>query len=103
MNEILFERGTKRTCQSCASRFYDLARLPIVCPKCGADYIEIVRPVTPPYQRRGRGVFGQNHPSPPIEAAEAEAPEAEETETEGEEPELDGEAELEETEETTEE
>ena len=25
-------RGTKRTCQACEVRFYDLARSPIVCP-----------------------------------------------------------------------
>lgn len=29
------EWGVKRTCQSCAARFYDLKRAPIVCPKCG--------------------------------------------------------------------
>ncbi len=29
-------RGTKRVCQSCEVRFYDLARDPIVCPACGA-------------------------------------------------------------------
>ncbi len=30
------ERGTKRTCQNpeCGSRFYDLSRVPIVCPIC---------------------------------------------------------------------
>jgi uncharacterized protein (TIGR02300 family) len=28
-------RGTKRVCQSCEVRFYDLARDPIVCPACG--------------------------------------------------------------------
>ena len=32
------EWGTKRLCSSCGSRFYDLARTPIVCPKCGAAY-----------------------------------------------------------------
>ena len=26
--------GTKRTCQSCGAKFYDLRRDPIVCPKC---------------------------------------------------------------------
>ncbi|MGL4395520.1 MAG: TIGR02300 family protein [Hyphomicrobium sp.] len=31
-------RGTKRTCQSCGDRFYDLERTPIVCPLCGAGY-----------------------------------------------------------------
>ncbi len=31
-------RGTKRTCQSCGARFYDLNRDPIICPICGAEY-----------------------------------------------------------------
>ncbi len=29
--------GTKRVCVSCANRFYDLARTPPVCPKCGTE------------------------------------------------------------------
>jgi uncharacterized protein (TIGR02300 family) len=33
------ELGTKRTCPSCASRFYDLLKNPIVCPKCGVSFI----------------------------------------------------------------
>jgi uncharacterized protein (TIGR02300 family) len=32
-------RGTKRVCQACAARFYDLSREPIVCPSCGAHYL----------------------------------------------------------------
>ena len=32
------EWGVKRQCNSCGSRFYDLNRTPIVCPKCGAAY-----------------------------------------------------------------
>lgn len=31
------ERGTKRACQECEVRFYDLARDPMVCPACGAQ------------------------------------------------------------------
>jgi len=31
-------RGTKRVCQSCGARFYDLNRSPIVCPVCQAVY-----------------------------------------------------------------
>lgn len=31
-------RGTKRTCQSCGARFYDLNRDPIICPVCGAEF-----------------------------------------------------------------
>jgi uncharacterized protein (TIGR02300 family) len=30
-------RGTKRTCQACGVRFYDLLRDPIVCPACGVQ------------------------------------------------------------------
>ncbi len=32
------ERGTKRVCQSCGSKFYDLSRDPIVCPICQTVY-----------------------------------------------------------------
>ncbi len=32
------EWGTKRICQSCGTRFYDLGRTPIVCPSCGAVF-----------------------------------------------------------------
>jgi uncharacterized protein (TIGR02300 family) len=31
-------RGTKRVCQSCGSKFYDLNRDPATCPICGAEY-----------------------------------------------------------------
>ena len=37
-------RGTKRVCQACEVRFYDLAREPIVCPSCGAGYKPVVQP-----------------------------------------------------------
>ncbi|GDX38493.1 hypothetical protein LBMAG20_07080 [Methylocystaceae bacterium] len=30
--------GAKRQCQSCATKFYDLNKDPIVCPKCGAIF-----------------------------------------------------------------
>ena len=33
------ELGTKRTCPSCAVRFYDLLKNPIVCPKCGVSFL----------------------------------------------------------------
>lgn len=42
--------GTKRTCQSCDAKFYDLGRTPIACPKCGA----IFDPETVLKTRRGR-------------------------------------------------
>ncbi len=33
------ERGTKRKCQECEVKFYDLNRDPIICPSCGATFI----------------------------------------------------------------
>jgi uncharacterized protein (TIGR02300 family) len=39
------ELGTKRVCQSCGAKFYDLSKDPITCPKCGTIY-EVVVPVT---------------------------------------------------------
>jgi uncharacterized protein (TIGR02300 family) len=32
------ELGAKRQCQSCGTKFYDLNKNPIACPKCGAIY-----------------------------------------------------------------
>jgi hypothetical protein len=37
-------RGTKRVCQACAVRFYDLSRELIVCPSCGAHYVPVAAP-----------------------------------------------------------
>ncbi len=31
------EWGTKRVCGSCGTRFYDLDREPVVCPKCETE------------------------------------------------------------------
>ncbi|WP_340116578.1 TIGR02300 family protein [Pelagibius sp. 7325] len=30
--------GTKRICQSCSAKFYDLQKSPIICPSCGAEF-----------------------------------------------------------------
>jgi len=46
------EWGTKRTCESCAARFYDLQRKPIVCPKCET----VFEPPPPAKTRRVRPV-----------------------------------------------
>jgi uncharacterized protein (TIGR02300 family) len=32
------ELGTKRQCQHCGAKFFDLNRDPIVCPKCGTVF-----------------------------------------------------------------
>ena len=44
------ELGLKRTCVSCGMRFYDLARTPAVCPKCGTE-----QPAEQPRMRRTLG------------------------------------------------
>ena len=33
------ELGTKRTCPSCGTRFYDLNKDPITCPKCAQAFV----------------------------------------------------------------
>ncbi|MEQ8707914.1 MAG: FYDLN acid domain-containing protein [Rhodospirillales bacterium] len=35
---MLPERGAKRICGSCGLKFYDLAKSPIICPKCGTEH-----------------------------------------------------------------
>ncbi len=32
------ELGSKRQCQSCGAKFFDMNRDPIICPKCGATF-----------------------------------------------------------------
>jgi uncharacterized protein (TIGR02300 family) len=35
---VKLEWGTKRACQGCMTRFYDMRRTPVICPKCGDTY-----------------------------------------------------------------
>src|SRR5437763_491423 len=65
--------GTKRVCPSCGSRFYDLQKRPIECPKCAFAF----EPESLYKQRRPR--------QPEPVAAEPVAAEAEDEETEDEE------------------
>ena len=44
------ELGTKRVCVSCGARFYDLGRVPAVCPKCSTE-----QPAEQPRLRRAAG------------------------------------------------
>jgi uncharacterized protein (TIGR02300 family) len=71
------EWGTKRLCQSCGAKFYDLLRSPITCPKCGAvfqvetDTRRRPRPAPePPRKRKEEGI------PEAAEAADEEAVEA---------------------------
>lgn len=57
--------GTKRLCQSCATKFYDFGRTPIVCPKCET----VFDPETLLKSRR------RQPPAPkPVKAVKAPAP-----------------------------
>ncbi len=55
------EWGTKRQCQSCGTKFYDLRRPEITCPSCGAE----VDRESPLRSRRSRA----SAPKPAPEAA----------------------------------
>jgi len=50
-------RGTKRVCQACQVRFYDLAREEIVCPACGVLYTPVAAVAVE--ARRGVASFGK--------------------------------------------
>lgn len=65
------ERGTKRICLHCEAKFYDMMRTPILCPKCGEEFIEVVRPPPTPRQPR-RSAFGKDRAAPLPQPAEPE-------------------------------
>ena len=44
------ELGLKRVCVACATKFYDLTRTPVICPKCGTE-----QPAEQPRLRRPGG------------------------------------------------
>lgn len=70
------ELGTKRVCVSCAARFYDLMKVPAVCPKCGTE-----QPIEQPRIRRGAGNLAEEKrlkKAVPVEDADTEAEETEE-------------------------
>ena len=48
-------RGTKRMCQACEVRFYDLMREQIVCPACGATYTPVAQPAADAGRRGAAG------------------------------------------------
>ena len=74
------EWGTKRTCQSCGARFYDMQRQPATCPKC-----ETVQDNEAPNRaRRAKPAAVEKKPKA--------APVVEAPETPDEDPSLEGEA-----------
>jgi uncharacterized protein (TIGR02300 family) len=62
------ELGTKRQCQNCGAKFFDLAKDPIVCPKCGTVY----QVATMPARSSARAGKAAVEDEPEVEAVEAE-------------------------------
>jgi uncharacterized protein (TIGR02300 family) len=76
-------RGTKRLCQACETRFYDLGRKEIVCPSCGAHYTAVAPAIVTPEARpasftnkaawRSKAIK-RPQPALPTESQELDAP-----------------------------
>lgn len=62
---VKLEWGTKRVCLACTSRFYDLRRSPIICPKCG----ETLEVQTGNRRSRNRTAFDDEKDLLPLEEA----------------------------------
>jgi uncharacterized protein (TIGR02300 family) len=67
------ELGSKRVCVSCSAKFYDLGKVPAVCPKCGTQ-----QPAEQPRMRRSGGNVAEEKrrakvlPVPGVEDVEVE-------------------------------
>ncbi|HTI84012.1 MAG TPA: TIGR02300 family protein [Acetobacteraceae bacterium] len=58
------ELGTKRVCVACSTRFYDLTKVPAICPKCGTEQ----PPDQPRPRRTGGNVVEERRPKKPVPA-----------------------------------
>jgi uncharacterized protein (TIGR02300 family) len=74
------EFGTKRVCVACSTRFYDLNRQPVICPKCNTE-----QPAEPVRLRRTGGNVALEEkrrpkvlPVPGVEEADVEVETTEE-------------------------
>ena len=48
------ELGTKRQCQNCGAKFFDLNKDPIVCPKCGTVFQGAARAAAKPKEEEAK-------------------------------------------------
>jgi uncharacterized protein (TIGR02300 family) len=74
------ELGNKRVCVACSTRFYDLNRQPVLCPKCSTE-----QPAEQPRMRRIAGNVALEEkrrpkpmPAPGLEDADVEVEHVEE-------------------------
>lgn len=95
------ELGLKRVCVSCGTKFYDMARAPAVCPKCGteqpAEQPRLKRAAALPDDRvKKRAVVAEADAEDGVEVEEAEGDETiEDAEELDEDEAIDGEIEVE--------
>jgi uncharacterized protein (TIGR02300 family) len=64
--------GLKRTCVSCAAKFYDMAKQPAMCPKCGTE-----QPAEQPRPKRGPAVVDEKLKKRVAAGADAETDDVE--------------------------
>ena len=74
------ELGTKRLCAGCGAKYYDLAKSPITCPKCGTVF-EVAPVVTRPRPDQAARAAARPEPVEP-EKAEVELISLEEADAE---------------------
>jgi uncharacterized protein (TIGR02300 family) len=88
--------GTKRVCPNCATRYYDLHRDPVTCPKCGT-VIRIDRPParaaatkTVPLRVKKAPLPEEEVRAPAVESGTADEPDEDEGQQEKDEDEDEG-------------
>lgn len=84
------ELGTKRVCVACSAKFYDLQKVPAVCPKCGTE-----QPADVARSRRAGGNVVEEKRPKKVAAAEDADVEVETAEDEADEDVLEDAADLE--------
>lgn len=54
------ERGSKHVCPKCATKYYDLRKAVVVCPRCGAEPpAPKLRKAPQPARKTARTTFGR--------------------------------------------
>ena len=61
------ELGNKHECLSCSTKFYDLGKSELICPKCGADQKELAE------ANEGAGDKAQRRPKKKAKSAAKKA------------------------------
>jgi uncharacterized protein (TIGR02300 family) len=70
------ELGNKHECLSCSTKFYDLGKSELVCPKCGADQNELAEAGEEP---TGKGKRAKGSKKKAKASKQAKAAESKET------------------------